>query len=68
MGAAPGLVHPSPLNVSTKQTIIAALKRNEPGGDKSGWEGDFLFSPVQKSKKTEAAVAPEPSDPEKNGE
>ncbi|KAJ7800887.1 hypothetical protein B0H14DRAFT_3490182 [Mycena olivaceomarginata] len=35
MGAAPGLVHPS-----TKQTIIAALKRHEPGGDKSGWEGD----------------------------
>ncbi|KAJ7739952.1 hypothetical protein B0H14DRAFT_485651 [Mycena olivaceomarginata] len=62
MGAAPGLVHPSPLNVSTKQTIIAALKRHEPGRDKSGWEGDFLFSLVQKSKKTEAAVAPEPSD------
>ncbi|KAJ6622394.1 hypothetical protein B0H10DRAFT_903648 [Mycena sp. CBHHK59/15] len=41
MGAAPGLVHPSLLNVSTKQTIIAALKRREPGGDKSGWEGLF---------------------------
>ncbi|KAJ7883173.1 hypothetical protein B0H14DRAFT_2702312 [Mycena olivaceomarginata] len=41
MGAAPGLVHPSLLNVSTKQTIITALKRREPGGDKSGWEGLF---------------------------
>ncbi|KAJ7925403.1 hypothetical protein B0H13DRAFT_2314617 [Mycena leptocephala] len=41
MGAAPGLVHPSILNVSTKQTIITALKRREPGGDKSGWEGLF---------------------------
>jgi hypothetical protein len=62
MGAAPGLVHPSPLNVSTKQTIIAALKHHEPDRDKSGWDSDFLFSLVQKSKKTEAAVAPEPSD------
>ncbi|KAJ7899190.1 hypothetical protein B0H14DRAFT_3424023 [Mycena olivaceomarginata] len=41
MGAAPGLVHLSLLNVSTKQTIITALKRREPGGDKSGWEGLF---------------------------
>jgi hypothetical protein len=43
MGAAPGLVHPSLLNVSTKQTIITALKRREPGGDKSGWEGNSPF-------------------------
>ncbi|KAF7349123.1 hypothetical protein MVEN_01434500 [Mycena venus] len=41
MGKAPGLVHPSLLNVATKQGIITALKRNEPGGDKSGWEGLF---------------------------
>ncbi|KAF8145534.1 hypothetical protein K438DRAFT_2097634 [Mycena galopus ATCC 62051] len=27
--------------VSTKQGIITALKRREPGGDKSGWEGLF---------------------------
>ncbi|KAJ6563071.1 hypothetical protein DFH09DRAFT_1315699 [Mycena vulgaris] len=39
MGAAPGLVHPSLLNVSTKQTIISGLKRREPGGEKSGCEG-----------------------------
>ncbi|KAJ7896229.1 hypothetical protein B0H13DRAFT_2523182, partial [Mycena leptocephala] len=41
MGKAPGLVHPSLLQVSTKQGIITALKRREPGGDKSGWEGLF---------------------------
>ncbi|KAJ7787986.1 hypothetical protein B0H14DRAFT_3578227 [Mycena olivaceomarginata] len=41
MGKAPGLVHPSLLQVSTKQGIISALKRREPGGDKSGWEGLF---------------------------
>ncbi|KAJ7076596.1 hypothetical protein B0H15DRAFT_805590 [Mycena belliarum] len=41
MGAAPGLVHPSLLQASTKQGIISALKRREPGGDKSGWEGLF---------------------------
>jgi hypothetical protein len=31
MGKAPGLVHPSLLQVSTKQGIITALKRREPG-------------------------------------
>ncbi|KAJ6613866.1 hypothetical protein B0H10DRAFT_2046962 [Mycena sp. CBHHK59/15] len=41
MGRAPGLVHPSLLHAPTKQAIIAALKRREPGGDKSGWEGLF---------------------------
>ncbi|KAJ7229604.1 hypothetical protein C8J57DRAFT_1534356 [Mycena rebaudengoi] len=41
MGVAPGLVHPSLLNVSTKQGIITTLKKREPGGDKSGWEGLF---------------------------
>ncbi|KAJ7714726.1 hypothetical protein B0H16DRAFT_1701948 [Mycena metata] len=41
MGAAPGLVHPSLLQAPTKQGIISALKRREPGGDKSGWEGLF---------------------------
>jgi hypothetical protein len=40
----PGFGSPFLLNVSPKQTIIAALKRREPGGGKSGWEGDFLFS------------------------
>ncbi|KAJ7075469.1 hypothetical protein B0H15DRAFT_806193 [Mycena belliarum] len=43
MGAAPGLVHPSLLQASTKQGIISALKRREPGGDKSGWEGLNFF-------------------------
>ncbi|KAJ6449265.1 hypothetical protein C8R45DRAFT_1131090 [Mycena sanguinolenta] len=38
MGKAPALVHPSLLQVATKQGIITALKRREPGGDKSGWE------------------------------
>ncbi|KAJ6629709.1 hypothetical protein B0H10DRAFT_1986368 [Mycena sp. CBHHK59/15] len=41
MGRAPGLVHPSLLHAPTKQAIISALKRHEPGGDKSGWEGLF---------------------------
>ncbi|KAJ7506416.1 hypothetical protein B0H11DRAFT_2272207 [Mycena galericulata] len=41
MGAAPGFVHPSLLQAATKQAIISALKRGEPGGDKSGWEGLF---------------------------
>ncbi|KAJ6615325.1 hypothetical protein B0H10DRAFT_2220522 [Mycena sp. CBHHK59/15] len=41
MGRAPGLVHPSLLHAPTKQAIISALKRREPGGDKSGWEGLF---------------------------
>ncbi|KAJ6454990.1 hypothetical protein C8R45DRAFT_1082596, partial [Mycena sanguinolenta] len=41
MGKAPGLVHASLLQVATKQGIITALKRREPGGDKSGWEGLF---------------------------
>ncbi|KAJ7784899.1 hypothetical protein DFH07DRAFT_975231 [Mycena maculata] len=41
MGAAPGLVHPSLLQAATKQAIISALKRGEPGGNKSGWEGLF---------------------------
>ncbi|KAJ7032341.1 hypothetical protein C8F04DRAFT_1235480 [Mycena alexandri] len=41
MGAAPALVHPSLLQATTKQAIISALKRREPGGDKSGWEGLF---------------------------
>ncbi|KAJ6566255.1 hypothetical protein B0H19DRAFT_1232533 [Mycena capillaripes] len=39
MGKAPTLVHPSLLNMVTKQGIITALKRNELGGNKSGWEG-----------------------------
>jgi hypothetical protein len=43
MGKAPGLVHPSLLQVSTKQGIISALKRREPGGDKSGWEGWYII-------------------------
>ena len=43
MGKAPGLVHPSLLQVSTKQGIITALKRREPGADKSGWEGEYII-------------------------
>ncbi|KAJ6490076.1 hypothetical protein C8R45DRAFT_929375 [Mycena sanguinolenta] len=39
MEKAPGFVHPSLLQVSTKQGIITALERREAGGDKSGWEG-----------------------------
>ncbi|KAJ7092184.1 hypothetical protein C8R44DRAFT_750298 [Mycena epipterygia] len=48
MGAAPGLVHPSLLQAATKQAIISALKRGEPGGDKSGWEADQAKEPRER--------------------
>ncbi|KAJ6628192.1 hypothetical protein B0H10DRAFT_1940740 [Mycena sp. CBHHK59/15] len=48
MGAAPGLVHPSLLHAPTKQAIISALKRREPGGDKSGWEADQEKDPRER--------------------
>ncbi|KAF7342442.1 hypothetical protein MVEN_01833400 [Mycena venus] len=50
MGKAPGLVHPSLLQVSTKQGIITALKRRDPGGDKSGWEGLFELYKIDQEK------------------
>ncbi|KAJ7037160.1 hypothetical protein C8F04DRAFT_899771, partial [Mycena alexandri] len=50
MGAAPGLVHPSLLQAPTKQGIISALKRREPGGDKSGWEGLFDLYRAEQAK------------------
>ncbi|KAJ7897887.1 hypothetical protein B0H14DRAFT_2557403 [Mycena olivaceomarginata] len=57
MGKAPGLVHPSLLNVATKQGIIIALKRNEPGGDKSGWEGLFdLYKADQEKEPSERYI------------
>ncbi|KAJ7766537.1 hypothetical protein DFH07DRAFT_769799 [Mycena maculata] len=48
MGAAPGLVHPSLLQAATKQAIISALKRGEPGGNKSGWEADQAKEPRER--------------------
>ncbi|KAJ6607632.1 hypothetical protein B0H10DRAFT_2305409 [Mycena sp. CBHHK59/15] len=40
-GSSPGIGSPFAAACNNKQAIISALKRREPGGDKSGWEGLF---------------------------